>query len=208
LIYSLCHNRYIYNGCISFDNKSSEIFDLLLAAVKLELEEVVNYLQPQLTKYHYEWLCENFTLICRMNQQYGILTDLFANVIKKTLDKFLSRDFYKVKEHVLIELLKCDQLKMDELEIWKIVLKWGLARHPSINPDPKVWTSEEVETLAVTFKDLLPLVRFFQLTSEQFYKSVRPYKKLLSEDLYEDLVRYYMIPGYQPTYAIILPPRK
>ncbi|PKY24067.1 hypothetical protein RhiirB3_412612 [Rhizophagus irregularis] len=123
------------------------------------------------------------------------------------LEKFLSDDFCEIKEEVLVELLKSHKLKLDEFEIWNRVLKWGLAKHPSLNPDPKVWSPKEVEAFSMTLKDILPLIRFFQFSSDQFTNSVRPYRKILSEDLYEELISYYMIPGYKPTSVVVLPPR-
>jgi hypothetical protein len=188
------------------ENEPSEIFDLLLAAIKLDFEEVVNYLESQLIKHH-EWLHENFALVHRISQQHGILEEFCTNVIMKMLEKFSSNDFYEIKEEVMVELLKSHKLKIDEFEIWNRVLKWGLAKHPSLNPNPKVWTPREIDALSKTFKDILPLIRFFQLSSDQFTESVRPYRKILSEELYEELISYYMIPGYKPTSITVLPPR-
>ncbi|CAB5188492.1 unnamed protein product [Rhizophagus irregularis] len=187
--------KYIYSGYISLDNEPSEIFDLLLAAIKLDFEEVISYLESQLIKQHHKWLHENFELVHRTSQQHGILVDFCTDVIMNMLEKFLSDDFCEIKEAVLIELLKSHKLKLDEIEIWNRILKWGLAKHPSLNPDPKVWSPKEVEAFSMTLKDILPLIRFFQFSSDQFTNSVRPYRKILSEDLYEELISYYMIPG-------------
>ncbi|CAB4441197.1 unnamed protein product [Rhizophagus irregularis] len=199
--------KYIYSGYISLDNEPSEIFDLLLAAIKLDFEEVISYLESQLIKQHHKWLHENFELVHRTSQQHGILVDFCTDVIMNMLEKFLSDDFCEIKEEVLVELLKSHKLKLDEFEIWNRVLKWGLAKHPSLNPDPKVWSPKEVEAFSTTLKDILPLIRFFQFSSDQFTNSVRPYRKILSEDLYEELISYYMIPGYKPTSVAVLPPR-
>ncbi|RGB24857.1 hypothetical protein C1646_725191 [Rhizophagus diaphanus] len=199
--------KYIYSGYISLDNEPSEIFDLLLAAIKLDFEEVISYLESQLIKQHHKWLHENFELVHRTSQQHGILVDFCTDVIMNMLEKFLSDDFCEIKEEVLVELLKSHKLKLDEFEIWNRVLKWGLAKHPSLNPDPKVWSPKEVEAFSMTLKDILPLIRFFQFSSDQFTNSVRPYRKILSEDLYEELISYYMIPGYKPTSVVVLPPR-
>ncbi|EXX77027.1 uncharacterized protein OCT59_006650 [Rhizophagus irregularis] len=190
--------KYIYSGYISMDNEPSEIFDLLLAAIKFDFEEVVSYLESQLIKQHRKWLHENFELVHHTSQQHGILVDFCTNATMNMLEKFLSDDFCEIKEAVLIELLKSHKLKLDEIEIWNRILKWGLAKHPSLNPDPKVWSPKEVEAFSMTLKNILPLIQFFQFSSDQFTKSVRPYRKILSEDLYEELISYYMIPGYKP----------
>ncbi|CAB4496420.1 unnamed protein product [Rhizophagus irregularis] len=124
--------KYIYSGYISMDNEPSEIFDLLLAAIKFDFEEVVSYLESQLIKQHRKWLHENFELVHHTSQQHGILVDFCTNATMNMLEKFLSDDFVKSK---------------------KQILKWGLAKHPSLNPDPKVWSPKEVEAFSMTLKN-------------------------------------------------------
>src|ERR1051325_7751298 len=51
-----------------------------------------------------------------------------------------------------------------------------------------------------------PLIRFFSLSSKEFLDKVRPYKKLLNQQLYEDLVSSYMDPNSEPK-ENISPPR-
>jgi len=58
-----------------------------------------------------------------------------------------------------------------------------------------------------TLQHCLPLIRFFSLSSEDFFQKVRPYKKLLKSQLYEDLLKSYLVPNSKPS-DNILPPRK
>ncbi|GET64893.1 hypothetical protein GLOIN_2v1779093 [Rhizophagus irregularis DAOM 181602=DAOM 197198] len=51
----------------------------------------------------------------------------------------------------------------------------------------------------------LPLVRFFGLSSEDFFQKVRPYKKLLKNQLYEELLESYLNPNSEPNDNILLP---
>jgi hypothetical protein len=88
------------------DNEPSEIFDLLLAAIKFDFEEVVSYLESQLIKQHRKWLHENFELVHHTSQQHGILVDFCTNATMNMLEKFLSDDFCEIKEAVLKNYLR------------------------------------------------------------------------------------------------------
>src|SRR6266498_2799987 len=58
-----------------------------------------------------------------------------------------------------------------------------------------------------TLQHCLPLIRFFSLSSEDFFQKVHPYKKLLKSQLHEDLLKFYLVPNSKPS-DNILPPRK
>src|SRR2546421_8433659 len=56
-----------------------------------------------------------------------------------------------------------------------------------------------------TLQCCLPLIRFFSLSSKEFIQRVRPYRKLLKHQLYEDLLHSYMDPDSVSTDNILLP---
>src|SRR6266498_6024427 len=96
---------------------------------------------------------------------------------KKTLESF---DFTSLSEKSLISLIKRDDLQMKEIEIWEHVLKWGLAQNPTLILDPVTWSDNDFKIMENTLQHCLPLIRFFSLSSEDFFQKVRPYKKLLN----------------------------
>src|SRR5688572_9803692 len=51
----------------------------------------------------------------------------------------------------------------------------------------------------------LPLIRFFSLSSRDFSQKVRPYQKLLDQQLYEDLLNSYLEPGGVSKYNVLRP---
>jgi hypothetical protein len=52
---------------------------------------------------------------------------------------------------------------------------------------------------------LLPLIRFFSLSSEEFAQKVHPYRKLLKCQFYEELLNSYLNPNMKPSNNILLP---
>src|SRR5438045_9705643 len=124
----------------------------------------------------------------------------------KSLEKvFKSLDFTSLPEKSLISLIKRDDLQMREIEIWEHVINWGLEKNPSLVPDPTTWSDDDYKNMKDTLQHCLHLIRFFSLSSEDFLQKVRPYKKLLKHQLYEDLLKSYLDPNIEPNDNILLP---
>ncbi|GBC00023.1 hypothetical protein RclHR1_03710007 [Rhizophagus clarus] len=202
--------RYIYGGVLSLNRKdASDILNILVAADELHLQELVNYLQKYLINNNSEWLEQHFELIHRTSYQSKSLLELqefCTNLMAESPEKiFKSFDFTSLPEKSLISLIKRDDLQMKEIEVWEHVLKWGLAQNPTLIPDPKSWSGDDFKTIKNTLQHCLPLIRFFGLTSKELSQKVRPYQKLLSQQLYEDLVDSYMDPDSVLIDNILLP---
>jgi hypothetical protein len=98
----------------------------------------------------------------------------------------------------LVSLIKRDDLQMKEIEIWEHTLKWGLEKNPTLLSDPITWSDEDFKMMENTLQHCLPLVRFFSLSSEDFFQKVRPYKKLLKHELYKELLGSYLNSNSEP----------
>ncbi|RIA95151.1 hypothetical protein C1645_758327 [Glomus cerebriforme] len=205
--------KYIYTGVLTLEDQSTyEILNLLVITEKFCLQELVKHLQSYLLDYHTPWLKQNFDLIYKTSFQHESFQELqkFCNdiITKNPAIIFNSQDFTSIQENFLISLLQRDNLCMKEIQIWNHVIRWGIEQNPSLTNDPTNWSSDEFKVLEITLKRCIPLIRFFELTSQEFYDKVRPYKRILSPHLYEDLMRYYMKPGSQPSSNILASRRR
>jgi hypothetical protein len=189
--------------------ETSDILNTLVAADELHLQELVNYLQKYLIENNSDWLEQHFELIHRTSFQSKSLSELqqfCINLMAESPEKiFKSFDFNSLPEKSLISLIKKDDLQMKEIEVWEYVLKWGLAQNPTLLPDPDTWSDDDFKTMKNTLQHCLPLIRFFCLSSIEFSQKVLPYKKLLSQQLYEDLLNSYLDPNSVSTDNILLP---
>ncbi|GES93561.1 BTB/POZ protein [Rhizophagus clarus] len=202
--------RYIYGGVLSLNGKdTSDILNILVVADELHLQELVNYLQNYLIENNSEWLEQHFELIHRTSYQSKSLLkfqEFCTNLMVESPEKiFKSFDFTSLPEKSLIPLIKRDDLQMKEIEIWEHVLKWGLVQNPTLDSDPKTWSNDDFKTMKNTLQYCLPLIRFFSLSSKELTQKVRPYKKLLNKQLYQDLIDSYMDPDNVSTDNILLP---
>src|ERR1044071_6785854 len=108
---------------------------------------------------------------------------------------FKSSDFASLSEKCLISLIKQDDLRMKEIDVWEHVLKWGLEQNSTLLPIPESWSDDDFKAMKNTLQECLPFIRFFQLSSRDFLRKVMPYQKLLNVQLYKDLLTYYLDGG-------------
>ncbi|CAJ0876944.1 10857_t:CDS:2, partial [Entrophospora sp. SA101] len=102
-------------------------------------------------------------------------------------------NFCALDESVLIPLLKRDDLLMEEIEIWEHLTEWGIAQNLSLNnKNISKWTLEDFDLLKVTLQHCIPLIRYFNIDSADYYDKVRPFEKILPVELKEDILQYYM----------------
>src|SRR5205085_12559576 len=111
-----------------------------------------------------------------------------------------------LQESALVSLLKRDDLQLEEMVLWEYIIKWGISQNSTLPVDLKEWTNENFTTLKTTLLRCLPLIRYFHIPGIDVLKKIKPYKKILDEQLWEDLNQYFVAPD-QPVESIILPSR-
>ena len=188
-----------------------DIFKLLIAADELHLQELVDYLQPYLIENKADWIEQNFELTHQTSfhsnnflELQRFCTNFMTNYPEKI---FESLDFTSIPEKSLVLLIKREDIKMKEIEIWKCVLEWGVAQNSTLDSDPATWTDDDFKKMENTLQNCLPLIRFGSLSSKEFLEKVHPYKRLLKPQFYEDLLKYYLDPESKPSNNL-LPSRK
>ena len=151
--------RYIYTGILSADEDNNvSLVEIVVAADELELLEVYQQLEKCLLENKSAWqLPKDFITIC----QY----DNFTNLYKLALDLvcenpeilFKSKEFLKMKEVHLIQVLRCDELEIEEIEIWEYLIKWGIENTDSILDDNLTyWTQMDFTELKRTLQNCNP----------------------------------------------------
>jgi hypothetical protein len=166
----------------------------LVAGNELGLQELVTYIQSFLIKTKTNWMEENFNLIYQTsfeNDSFLKLQKFCTNLTSKEPDKiFKSPNFSSIPEKLLITVIQSDNLQIEEIQVWRHVLKWGLAQNPVLPSDPTNFSKEDFNTLKNSLQNCIPFIRFYNLTSDEFSDEILPYKKILPKELFKDLLKY------------------
>ncbi|POG82120.1 hypothetical protein GLOIN_2v1498896 [Rhizophagus irregularis DAOM 181602=DAOM 197198] len=70
------------------------------------------------------------------------------------------------------------------------------------------WTEENFIELGKIISDFIPLIRWVQISPKLFYQKIFPFKRLFPENIFDDIVGYYIDPDSLPKSIILLQPRK
>ncbi|RHZ48698.1 hypothetical protein Glove_543g82 [Diversispora epigaea] len=205
--------KYIYSGIVNIEDMDTKtIYELMVNANELELKELSITLESYLIESKASWLRTNFVYHSLFDNSFDSnefkgLKKFYNDIIVKHPNLiFESEDFSSLQETALISLLKRNDLKVDEIKIWDYVIKWGIGQNPTLPKNLEEWSSKNFKALKITLQQCLPLIRYFSIPGEDIWKKVKPYKKILEKQLWDDLTQYFMFPN-QPVKSPILPAR-
>ncbi|RHZ73532.1 hypothetical protein Glove_230g214 [Diversispora epigaea] len=203
--------KYIYNGIMDTENIDERtIYESMIIANKFELGELSIQLESHLIEFEASWLKTNFSFVYHSIFKSNKFENLkkCCNDIVTRFPKFIfeSTEFTSFSESVLVSILERDDLQMKESIIWDYLIKWGTAQNPTLPERLERWTDENFMTLKSTLQQCLPLIRYFHISNPDVMDKIKPYKKILDKQLWNDLKQYLILP-YRPVLSIILPPR-
>lgn len=191
--------KYIYTGTIAFDNVGDHALNILLASDEFELHNLTECTQDHIIKYHSSWIASNLLILIRVvshNDRFKKLrTHVLRLICRNPLILFESDDFLTLDEDALYLLLKSDDLELEEIEIWNYLVKWGIA-HSEIDQDPTNWTAQDFAAFRECVSRCIPSIRFCQMSSNEYYIKVRKvFKKVIPEEIDEQVLQYHLNPG-------------
>ncbi|KAG9302967.1 hypothetical protein G9A89_022384 [Geosiphon pyriformis] len=174
---------------------------LLVTANELILENLIDLLEDYLIQHYAKELEKNFiTLqnILFMHDSFKKLQEFCTEIAANNpAIVFNSQDFTSLSENVLSSILTRNDLNINESEIWEKIVEWGVAKLDNNIQMKNVlyWTDENFNAFKESIERLLPLIRFFNISSVDFYHKVKPFARILPGTLFEDLLHHYPVPG-------------
>jgi hypothetical protein len=75
------------------------------------------------------------------------------------------------------------------------LIRWGIKQIPGLeNKYNRVeWTDKNYEDLKNTISELIPLIKFININSYDFYDKVRPYEAIIPNSIYDEIMEYYLV---------------
>ncbi|RHZ84095.1 hypothetical protein Glove_85g83 [Diversispora epigaea] len=190
--------KYIYSGVLDLTNVSGfNIFGLLVASDELILEELFKHVQNYLIEKEAAWLDKNLVKVlpivsklvnCKQLQDY-----CYESICADPEPFFTSKDFPILDKDIFLELIKRDDLEIEEIVLWDHLIKWGISQTPIIKQnDVKKFTDANFRDLKKTLDPFILHIRFHEISAKDFFNKVRPYKKVLPSALYDDVMSFLM----------------
>ncbi|CAG8698463.1 16327_t:CDS:2, partial [Dentiscutata heterogama] len=190
------------NGILDLtDQSSTNILALLVACDELMLDKLVDHVQKHLINQEASWLQKNFVYALHTVlklQNCKEIQDYIMKIICKDPKPFFElKEFPTLDKDILLSLIKRDDMDIEEIDIWKYLVKWGTtqsatSKGKSYKMDVTKWRDNDFASLKKSLDPFIPYIRFHEISCEKFYYHVRPYKKAIPENIYEDLVAYLM----------------
>ncbi|CAB4428808.1 unnamed protein product [Rhizophagus irregularis] len=212
-------------GIINFDKQNvTQTLKLSSVAEKLSLQKLHDYIGTYLidnqvmrndpvefAQFIYQYEIKN---VRNDNIIVGLLLGfVFASMIDHCFDiicenpkKFFESPIsISLEQEFIIHLLGNDEFDAKEIEIWEFILKWGLARMSTQRnvDDLSQWTSSNFEELEKILHDLIPHIRWFQISSKDFWRRVSPFEQIFPKLLYKDIIGYYCDPDISPINEVL-----
>src|SRR6266511_1828214 len=193
----------MYNGVVNVNNLgANEILELLETCDELNFNELVEDLQDHLLTQHKEWIQQNliyFYKVSSKHQTFNLLQDYCNELIDDKPETLLnSGDMVSIEKSMLITILKKDDLKIYEINIWDHVIQWGIGQNKELEKDTSKWNKEDFNILKDILEDIIPLIRFVEIKSKDFHKKIAPFKKIFDKELYKEILEYYLNDECQP----------
>ncbi|RIA94060.1 hypothetical protein C1645_803731 [Glomus cerebriforme] len=194
--------RYLYTGKLEFNNyKPIELILILVAADELNIEGIIRYLSQHLIDNHQKFLQQDPVNILQIILQHDACSPLkelreycLDYVCERPTLLFDSEKYLSLDKNLLLILLSRNDLIMDEIEVWKYLIKWSVAQiSTTLNIENlSNWSSKDFSLVKESILEFIPLIRWFSISSIEFNQHVIPFEKILPKDLIMEIKRYHL----------------
>ncbi|CAI2185651.1 9169_t:CDS:2, partial [Funneliformis geosporum] len=135
------------------------------------------------------------------------LQDYCLKLIRKDPEPFLRSNYSSLNGSVIFGLLKSEDLLIEEIELWNYLIRWGIIQTELREKDMvdlSDWNEKDFIVLENTLNQFIVHIRFFEISSKDFNDKVRPFKKVIPEELFEDILSFHLA-NAKPRQMILAP---
>jgi hypothetical protein len=158
---------------------------------------LVENVQSYIINNKFNWVHQNLIQVYKTSTIYDgfkIFREYCEELICGRPELFFeSKDFISMDKPTLISIIKRDELELEEIEIWNNIIKWGIAQEPQLSSNLLELTRKDLIELKDRLEGILPQIRIFHISGNDFYEKIWPIKKILSKDLINQLVKFHIV---------------
>ncbi|GBC07813.1 hypothetical protein RclHR1_07700006 [Rhizophagus clarus] len=154
----------------------------MIAFEELKLTQLIKLAEDFLIKHHQSFLQNDPVEILQMTYSHKIFNNIQELCLEEIYLKpdilFNSVKLVNLPATLLGIILKQNDLTLNEIEIWENLVKWGLAQEKILNEDVSKWNQENFNIFERILHKFIPLIRFYDISSGDYFNKVRPYEQI------------------------------
>ncbi|KAF0462676.1 btb/poz domain-containing protein 19-like [Gigaspora margarita] len=167
---------YIYTRKDLLNISAEDSLNILVASDELELLDLAECAQKHLIKNFSPWLFSNLVkslnVVCRHNHFHEVYNHVLNFTFRNPYSLFDSVNLYLLDEVAMICILESDDLELEEMQILKYLIRWGISKVlNNDNNDITNWSDENIsnwsddhfKALKETISRCIPLIRYYYI---------------------------------------------
>src|SRR5437764_1219393 len=121
----------MYAGKIDLQNLDGSCsLGVLVASDELLLDELYNFVENHLIKNQSNWIKENYVKVLHtiysLPKRAKLKKYCLNSICNSPKPFFTSTNFPTLKGNILLDLLKRNDLTMEEIDVWNSLIEWGI----------------------------------------------------------------------------------
>ncbi|RIB19358.1 hypothetical protein C2G38_1269986 [Gigaspora rosea] len=206
--------RYLYTAKIILDDL--EVLQLFSAVNELNLKDfmdkIIFFMHQDLEGFMKHDSVDVLKIVFQYDECKSLRNMCLQFICSSPDSLFDHQKFIQLDKSIFTLILQRDDLgKLNEIDIWNYLVKWGIAiaKNELIlqNEDMKTWKNDEYDILKNIIDEYIPLIRWYQISGKEFSQNLSFLENILSSKLYNNILNYHLDPNSLPKEIIILPPR-
>ncbi|CAG8502061.1 45692_t:CDS:2 [Gigaspora margarita] len=179
---------YIYTRKDLLNISAEDSLNILVASDELELLDLAECAQKHLIKNFSPWLFFNLVkslnVVCRHNHFHEVYNHVLNFTFRNPYSLFDSVNLYLLDEVAMICILESDDLELEEMQILKYLIRWGISK--VLNNDnnditnwsdenSSNWSDDHFKALKETISRCIPLIRYYYIPKSYINKQIKRY---------------------------------
>ncbi|CAG8468181.1 19222_t:CDS:2 [Racocetra persica] len=200
--------NYMYTAFIDLDNSTGpELLQILMAAEELWMQKLISYIQEHLiekkTCFVRNFAAHVLETILHLESCSTLQNYCLEVICENSGELFCTQKYLWLDKSVLFLILSCDDLGVKEIDIWKYLILWGMSKITNNKLPVDSWgyiiplknlsnlPFESISKLKTILDQFIPLIRWMDIPSDDFFQDVYPFEKILPKSIFQDILRHH-----------------
>ncbi|CAG8518399.1 107_t:CDS:2 [Paraglomus brasilianum] len=189
--------RYIGHGKTMISELDEIILlDVIVAADELLFHDLAGYIESYLINTYFQSVKDGLTIFLNKIVHHQQLNGLWRRLLRIINDHHTllcnSADLPCLEKSALASILEDDSRIISQGKLWTVMLKWGMSRNPARSLEFTSWPDHDINVLADSLRELIPLIKFSNVSRNDFIQNVIPYQQVIPNTIENETLAGYL----------------